>query len=312
MEELDEVMAQVTAKHKSRSRKSVGYPSFSRRMDQRIRQRRLLLKYTDATPVTYVLTRKTWRDRICSRLGFPVPEKLLEDGSLEDALGLVREHGHVVVKPVVGAGSRGVVPLVPAGWRYRDVRTERTLSLSRLERELREVRVSDRAVKRWSVERLILGDSNASGHPMDYKLYMFRQRCGMVFQVKRHDGPAKYRYMDAQWNDLDVGRDEARIDRSLPRPRDRSKVENLAQSIALEIPTSFMRIDLMEGRDGVYLSEVSPLPGRYNSLAKLVDQRLGLLWEMADAEFQLEDPGQFEDVLRVMREESGRERLVPD
>lgn len=312
--ELPTLLSVVTAPQVARSRTAVGAPSFREKVDERIRRRRYLLGCTDITPVTQPLINKPQRDRIMAMLGFPVPAKLLEQGDLEDVFRVLAEHEEAVVKPVSGAVGRGVHLLRRSGRGWLNLRTETEVSDDELRASFEATLVRGQPVPLWQVEQLVVGDTNESGHPMDFKLYMFQGRHGLTHQVRRLPDQALFKFYDPAWQAADVGRDQDRVDPTLPAPDDPAPMLDLAVRVSQALPVPFIRIDLLVGRDGLYIGEVTPMPGRYHQFSDAWDQRLGLLWEAAESEYGMEflTAERFQPALEVIREVTGADRLYPD
>lgn len=308
------VVETSTAPHKSRSRRPLDPPSFRVKMDERIRQRRYLKDYTNTVAVSQVLTNKGRRDRIFSGLRLPVPTKLLDGGTAEEVVDLLQQHEELVVKPAKGAGSRGVMLLrrVSDGW--LDLRKERVLTLDQISEAMSEVRIENAPVRRWFAEKLVAGTANASGYPMDYKLYMFQEHCGLVLAKCHLPGGSSYKWFSPQWDEIDTGKYGSALDPALPPPKDAERTLALAASIATQFPLPFVRVDLIEGRDGLVLSELSPLPGQYHRFVKDVDVALGALWEIAELEYGPEflTAPRFTRTIQMIKEVSGARRLYPN
>lgn len=303
----------LTAPQSARSMTPVEAPSFRAKVDERVRRRRFLLEHTDLTPITQPLINKPKRDRLLAMLGFPVPAKLLEQGDLDEVFRVLRDHEEVVVKPVSGAVGRGVHVLRRAGQGWLNLRTEKEVSENDLRAALEATKVRGRPVPLWQIEQLVVGDTNASGHPMDFKLYLFQGRHGLTHQVRRLPDRAVFKFYDPAWRAADVGRDQEKVDPSLPPPDDAGQLVDLAARVSQALPLPFIRVDVLIGRDGMYVGEVTPMPGRYHQFSDSWDQRLGLLWEAAEVEYGMEflTAERFQPALEIIRKLTGTDRLYP-
>lgn len=311
--DLSAVVDMLTAPQSARSMTPVEAPSFRAKVDERVRRRRFLLEHTDLTPITQPLINKPKRDRLLAMLGFPVPAKLLEQGDLDEVFRVLRDHDEVVVKPVSGAVGRGVHVLRRAGQGWLNLRTEKEVSENDLRAALEATKVRGRPVPLWQIEQLVVGDTNASGHPMDFKLYLFQGRHGLTHQVRRLPDRAVFKFYDPAWRAADVGRDQEKVDPSLPPPDDAGQLVDLAARVSQALPLPFIRVDVLIGRDGMYVGEVTPMPGRYHQFSDSWDQRLGLLWEAAEVEYGMEflTAEQFQPALEIIRKLTGTDRLYP-
>ena len=306
----------ITRPHKSRSREAVPPPSFSERMSQRLRLRRLVhLMDPDAITTSLFLTNKALRDSFMDRTAWPVPRRL---GTFPDASELVRRISRldsVVVKPVRGSSSKGVFLLRRQGSSsWQDLRRGEILAEMDLVERLRAVRVRMRAVESWTAEELLIGSGNELGHPVDYKLYMFQEHVGLVLGKMHLPDDVAFRWWGPAWDPVETGKYASQIDEALPPPKDPDRIVSVAREAARELPTPFARIDLIEASSGVYVSEVSPLPGQFHQFDEEVDRALGMYWE--EAEVRMGEPGLWprarrRSVRRMLRL-SGRRKLIVD
>src|SRR5690606_14328312 len=193
-------------------------------------------------------------------------------------------------------------------------RTETEISDDELRAALAATVVRRHPGPLWQVEQLVGGDTNASGLPKDCRLYVLQGRHGLTHQVKRLPDQAVFKFYDPAWQGTDVGRDQERVDPTLPAPDDPAPLLDLAVRVSQALPVPFIRIDLLVGRDGLYIGEVTPMPGRYHQFSDAWDQRLGLLWEAAESEYGMEflTAERFQPALEVIREVTGADRLYPD
>jgi hypothetical protein len=301
----------LTLPHKARSRKPVPAPSFRRHMDHRIRHQRAAEAH-GATCVSSYLRIKPQRDSLLAELGHPLPAKLLVDGSIDDVKPLLAEYDALVLKPVVGSASTGVFLLqrTPSGW--RDLRRETVHSDVGILQKLAGQTIRGEVVERWSAEQLVTGPGGR--HPVDWKVYMFGDQCGLVLQKMHLPDAVTFRWWGPDWQPVDVGKYTAKIDKRLRAPRDPSRVLELAASVSRSLPMPFIRVDLIEGADGYCLSEVAPTPGTYHRFFSEWDARLGMLWEAAELawghRFLVDD--QFQPALRIMRSDVEPLRLIPN
>jgi hypothetical protein len=308
------VVEMLTMPHKSRGYRHLSSPSFCARMDERIRRRRYLRKQTKIVPVSQALTNKSQRDRILADLGLPVPRKLLAHGTADEVVDLIRQHDELVVKPAKGSGSRGVMLLrkVPGGW--LDLRTEEKRTLSEISAKMSAVRIQDAPVRRWVVETLIAGGANASDFPMDYKFYMFQEECGLIVSKRHLAKGGLFRWYSPDWRDVETGKHQSMLDPDPVLPKDPAAIVALARSVSTQFPLAFVRVDIIDGRQGAMLSELSPLPGQYDKFTVAMDTTLGTLWEIADAthghEFLTAE--RFSAALAAIRHHTGAEQIYPD
>jgi hypothetical protein len=306
----------ITRPHKSRSRKAIPPPSFSHKMSQRLRLRRLTHRLDpEAITTSLFLTNKVLRDRFMDQTDWPVPQRI---GTFSDAAALLRRIARldsVVVKPVRGSSSKGVFLLRRtdrSSW--QDLRRGDLIDEDELLERLRAIRIGKMEVKSWTAEELLTGTGNDLGHPVDYKLYMFQDHVGLVLGKMHLPNDVRFRWWGPDWNPVETGKYGSQLDVNLPPPHDVARIVSVAQKVARELPTPFARIDLIEASSGVYVSEVSPLPGQFHRFDEGVDRALGLFWEEAEISLGGSDswPRAMRRSERRMLRLAKRRRLIVD
>lgn len=245
------------------------------------------------------------RDRAFGeRLGIPVPE------TLADNIGL--EHlpiaPNTILKPVSGAGARGVMHIDPSR-RLHSVLSGRTYdSVAEASAEMRPANRLG-APTRWSAEEAVLGADGELAN--DMKVYMFYGEPGIYLEIARRAG--------ARGHDLYAVHDAAHRPISLG-PKVRSfegngvpdDVLDKARRISLASPVAFLRVDFHMGATECVLGEITPHPGGTyaGSLHDDVDRYLGELFVEAEARLFVDMLGskKFEAYQEVYQPESGTER----
>ncbi len=202
--------------------------------------------------------------------------------------------GRFVVKPLVGSGANGVFLLEKSGAQLVNI-----VSGERYPADLTHLRKV--GLERFDGVPLIAEDLiEAGGQPsMNWKVFAFYGEVGFVRQLELNSAmKKKYKMWSAE------GRDIGRIDlhgfayvSALPPPRNFAALVKAAEAVSRSVPTPFMRVDLYESDDDIFLGEVTLRPGslwKSNSLQKFNpewDRKLGKMWEAAEARL-IEDIGQ--------------------
>lgn len=196
-----------------------------------------------------------------------------------------KQFGPVVVKPTNSTGSMGVYLVF-----------NETLILSAREGnyfsswEEVEVDVKKKLLKgkqgkntlrkdEWIVEELILGSEEFTDPPDDVKFYCFY---GEVLLISASN-PAYYKrfcYWDAEMNMVNTGRYEGQLYNG-----NRFKKEDLeiAKNVSLLIPAPFIRLDMLNSKNGLVFGEITPRPGRFHSFNSEWDRKLGEAYRKAEA-----------------------------
>ncbi|QBI20741.1 hypothetical protein ER308_15005 [Egibacter rhizosphaerae] len=231
-------------------------------------------------PLVAVIGKQAAR-RVLESLGAPVPRH-------HDVLGSLREvtPSHLteprVLKPVSGSSSHGVAALVPdgsgRGWHDVLAGTSETFEelIARLEGIARKRRVGEQ----WLVEELLLHPDEDPRPANDVKVYAFRGEIGCV--LLQRAAPRRYRWFDADWTPVDVGKYRDRIDETLA-PQDPEGALRLAADISSALPIPFMRVDLYDSSRGLVVGELTPLPGKADRFDPAWDEHLGTLYERAES-----------------------------
>lgn len=187
-----------------------------------------------------------------------------------------------VIKPVDGAASRGVY-LAVAPDRFKDVRSGKIYSS---ESELVEAMKMDLSTKRvakdlWQAEEFI-ADSGTLKAARDLKFYCFYGKVGFVLEVDRENG-ALY----CEWLPDGELANTGRYSGNAFKGNGFSEHElQLAESVSLQIPAPFIRIDFLKTNDDFVLGEFTPRPGKFDEFNNDFDSYLGQLYLTAEARLQ--------------------------
>ncbi|MBM7095813.1 MULTISPECIES: ATP-grasp fold amidoligase family protein [Alteribacter] len=188
-----------------------------------------------------------------------------------DRLHLPEKTG-VVIKPVKGAGSRGVY-LVLNNDSIRDIKRGRTLGS---QEQLRESMEEDLKLKwvsedRWVLEELILEDASNTTPARDLKFYTFYGEVALVLEVVRSP-ELKYCWWLPDGKRIETGKysHELFIGKGF-----REKDIIVASELSKKIPSPFVRIDFLATNDGLVFGEFTPKPGNYEEFNEAIDQNLG-------------------------------------
>ncbi|MCD8501696.1 MAG: hypothetical protein LRY71_08500 [Bacillaceae bacterium] len=194
------------------------------------------------------------------------------------ALKNIPQKEGVVIKPLDGAGSRGVY-LVFGLHNIQDVKQAKKIEdwdtlVRRMEEDLRTKKVVQ---DQWIVEELICDENSLPAR--DIKFYCFYGRVGLILEVVRYP-EVKYCWWTPEGKRVQTGK----YDDNLFKGWGVSEEErNLAASISAEIPTPFIRIDFLKTSKRLVFGEFTPKPGNYDEFDDQTDQQLGDLFLEAES-----------------------------
>lgn len=216
-----------------------------------------------------------WNAReFACRHGVRVPA-LYWFGRRTAALPLASLPSHFVVRPVHGAGGRGVH--VVAG--DRELLQGRALPRAELGAALRR---SLGRLARWPllVEEFAVGEDGSVRLPTEYKCYAFGGTIGViqvVHRVQQHE--AQHRYYTPAWTPIDdhFQTDNALAPASAP-PRCLAEILGCAAALGAACGT-FIRVDCFATPGGGLFGEFSTTPNSCSGFTPYADAYLGDLWQ---------------------------------
>lgn len=178
----------------------------------------------------------------------------------------------VVLKPVNGAGSRGVY-LIKDQNTIIDLRHSRELSNWNqleiaLKRDLDEQLVKE---DKWYFEELI---ENEEKPARDYKFYTFYGEVGLILEISRIP-EIKYCWWTRDSERISVEKYDENLYKGTPVNAEQIK---LVEKISKELPLPFVRIDFLSEEKGYVFNEFTPYPGNYDEFDEETDRFLGKLY----------------------------------
>ncbi len=261
-------------------------PSFLARTEALRRVRRHSKELNGHGDPVWAFNGKLEGMRLATELGLEVPRTLVRPTPITE---LAPPAERCVVKPVHGAGSQGVAPLVPtADGRWRDLYEldKGPRDWEEIRAELAELAASGRVNQSFMVEELLPGRDESS-LPHDWKVFCVGGEVVALFgrdtRNQRFAYRAKFRYFSREWEDLGLIGDPTRIDPTIPAPHHPDELIRAAEAVAGALPTLFVRIDLYDTPDRVVFGELTPQPGVPPWFGPELDRRFGERWDRAEA-----------------------------
>lgn len=227
-------------------------------------------------PLEWLVKDKHHGYRLASALGADMLERR-GPMSGEEAIAAMREASRpVVVKPLGGAGSRGVF-IVHSLERVLDLGGRNWIGgLDAL-----AGRIAAAPDDRWLVEDYLGKPGSPECPAPDLKFYAFYGRVGIVLETERYP-KLGYAWWLPDGRPADTDRDK---DKPLQGEGFTPAQLQLAEAISAAMPLPFMRIDFLRARYRMVFGEFTPRPGDFEAFEEPLDRVLGELY--LDAETRL-------------------------
>ena len=219
---------------------------------------------------------------------FKTPKKICEWSSLE-SIDFTSLPASFVFKPLWAHTNKGVFLIdKKKDGHFYDRMRNMELTITELKRivvdELSGLSVRSTTTTFFAEE--LLNDAHGYKIPMDYRVYSFYGRVGLVMQRSLNDSSDpqqwRFRFYDREWNDLGRIKFHGRVDAQLPLPIHCDEMIEYAERLSKYIEVPFIRIDLYDTPDGIVLGELTPTPGGYDQYDFEIDQYLGEIWNDAE------------------------------
>jgi len=203
-----------------------------------------------------------------------------------------------VIHPQRGYGGNGVLPLVYDKGKYKNIlkniyMTREEVILYFVEK-VSEKRYNSLGQPRHSRD-LWIEELLGNPVPYDWKIYTFNGESGIILQYKRDHEVNCKKLWTTDWISIDHGYKEAEaydtnepchVNNTMPLPVYKNELLEVARELSIEIKHPFVRVDLYDTPNGVYLGELTPLPGQVFTFTDYWDKRLGEMWEKAEEELK--------------------------
>lgn len=255
-------------------------PSFNDLLDWAI-------KYREKNHPVWKYNSKTNGRALAEELGIRIPELLGGPAALQ---ALEFPDRAFVVKPVNGAASRGVFPLIPkGGGNYLNLFHGATTTRAEVyEAGLASKKITpghpDEVKHPWIIEELITRESGTK-LAYDWKFFVIGGKTELVWQTDHNLGNGGSRgckWWTTDWKDAGEAAPSKtrRIDPELPPPLNGAGLLETAARVGARIAGPLVRVDLYETEHGEpVFGEITPHHGG-GTLPFLPewDRRLGIAW----------------------------------
>lgn len=196
------------------------------------------------------------------------------------------QKGPVVVKPTSSFGSMGVYLVYDENTIFSARRGKWLSSWRDLVIDLEHEQSRDKKRSRpylrkdeWMIEELILGVDKQTIPPSDLKFYCFYGEVVIISETNPIN-KKKFCYWDTEMNMIQTGRYDDQVYKG-----DGFTKEDLDIAIkaSLEIPTPFIRLDMLKGQEGLFFGEATPRSGHFQLFNDEYDRKMGEAFRKAEA-----------------------------
>lgn len=185
------------------------------------------------------------------------------------------EVSHRVLKPVTGAGSKGV--FLMGDTEGLDVFRAEVFPKAELPGRMTEV-----GSDRWISQELVSSSATEPMPARDLKFYCFYGEVALVLEVERFP-ERRYCWWDGDGKPVDTGKYTQSTFEGVGFDAEALKV---AKTLSSAIPAPFCRIDLLKGHDRTVFGEITPRPGGFQDFDADMDFRLGKAFMRAEGRLQ--------------------------
>lgn len=237
--------------------------SFRGSLSKRVRQK----QYAQLLP-EYTLENKIEAYDFVDALDVRRPELIEGEFSMID----VPKKEGTVIKPVDGAGSRGVYLLYSLNDIIDIRRSKQLTSLGELAESMqKDLTIGWVEEDNWMVEQLILENKQEKLPARDLKFYSFYGKIGLILEITRFP-ERKHCWWTATGERIRTGKYEEDLFKGQGVTEEELQ---LAEEISLQIPAPFIRIDFLRSEEGLVFGEFTAKPGNYDDFDDETDQWLG-------------------------------------
>ncbi|MDZ5077003.1 ATP-grasp fold amidoligase family protein [Nesterenkonia sp. HG001] len=132
---------------------------------------------------------------------------------------------------------------------------------------------------RWMVEELVLEDASAGTAARNLKFYAFYGEI-LLMQESRREPDLEVAFWTADNQPTRTGRYEDLVFDGIGVTSEHLET---VSAISRAIPHPFMRIDMLNGQDGIVFGEFTPRPGNFDEFNDHWDRVLGEAWVRAES-----------------------------
>ena len=239
----------------------------------------------DAAEYHYNIHRKHAQKHLAERLGFKTAKLHLLKVPLAEAIRHAEGAGleRFVIKPNSSKSAIGCRCVVKEDEEYLDLLTgNRFANLQALHDDARREYAKLNRADEWLLEELLLPFDGSLSLIDDYKFYCI----GGVVELIVHKKPLGKdrmfysRTYTRNWTLVNVGLED-KDDAVVEAPLNGARLVETAEAVSSKLCYPFIRIDLYDASQGIYLGEFTPGPGRMRNFTPEWNERLCRKWLQA-------------------------------
>ncbi|PYZ92548.1 hypothetical protein CR194_12830 [Salipaludibacillus keqinensis] len=232
---------------------------------------------------SWKLDRKTKAYQFADEIGLRRPQT---DPTVYKFSEIQQTDGPIVIKPIQSTGSMGVYLIFNKNTILSAREGTYLNSWAELEEDVLKKLDASKSGKsallkkdEWMIEELVLRSPETTEPPADLKFFCFYGEVIFGFESNRSQYQ-QYSFFDTDMNLIETGWD----DKNLLGGSGFTKEDlDIVRSASLEIPTPFVRFDMLKGHDGLVFGEVTPRPGKFHLFNSEYDRILGEAYRRAEA-----------------------------
>lgn len=246
-------------------------PSFRACLNMRVRQKQLVEQLPE-----YILEDKIDAYYFVDQLHVRRPEVYAQKFSLND----IPKQNYSVIKPIDGAGARGVYLIYSEHeiidlYRSRKLTNWEELTFS-MKQDLETNLVEEDS---WFMEEFILDHYETRKQANDLKFYCFYGKVGVILEINRYP-ERKHCWWTRTGERIRTGK----YDEDLFLGEGVSEKELvMVEMISSKIPAPFIRIDFLRSGNELVFGEFTAKPGNYDEFNDEIDRLLGDYYLAAEA-----------------------------
>lgn len=238
--------------------------SFRGSLTRRIRQRQL----SETELPEYLLEDKLIAYQFIDQLNIRRPKTIATNKPFDE----IPMEPKSVIKPVDGAGSRGVYLIYDEEDIIDVKRGEKLTSLNELEEHMaKDLATGWVAENNWLAEELVVEDFEKKIPARDLKFYSFYGKVGLILEITRYP-ELRQCWWTRDGKRIRTGKYEEQLFKG-----DGVTEEEIAfiEQLSKKIPAPFVRIDFLKSEEGLIFGEFTAKPGNYDDFNEQIDRQLG-------------------------------------
>lgn len=224
----------------------------------------------------WILDDKRLAYAFVERLDIPIPNV---DENIYTADTIPEREG-IVVKPVDGAGARGVYIIHDENDIIDVKQSNKITGWAELHKQMQvDLQTSAVGEDRWLIENIIYENESERLTGRDYKFYCFYGKIGLILEIVRYP-EIRHCWWTRDMERMSVGKYDETLFSGLGVSQEELE---MVEKLSKEIPAPFIRIDFLRSENGMVFGEFTPKPGNYDEFNEKTDKLLGDMYLEAES-----------------------------